>query len=82
MIHMGQEGGSEMTIAESVRDANLRQQDRFADRILRYFGDKAKNVTLGVWGLAFKARTDDIRESPAIHCIEQFLKAGMTDSGL
>ena len=34
------------------------------------------SITLAVWGLAFKARTDDIREAPAIRCIEKFLSAG------
>ena len=33
-------------------------------------------MTLAVWGLAFKARTDDIRESPAMFCVQEFLKAG------
>ena len=33
-------------------------------------------VTLAVWGLAFKARTDDVRESPAVFCVQEFLKAG------
>ena len=32
---------------------------------------------MAVWGLAFKARTDDIRESPAIRCIEKLLDAGV-----
>jgi UDPglucose 6-dehydrogenase len=34
-------------------------------------------VTLAVWGLAFKTKTDDIREAPAIYCIEKFLEAGI-----
>ncbi|MHC4239493.1 MAG: UDP binding domain-containing protein [Planctomycetota bacterium] len=33
---------------------------------------------LAVWGLAFKAKTDDVRESPAINCIKKLLECGMT----
>jgi UDPglucose 6-dehydrogenase len=74
---MGQVMGCPMTIAEKVQEANYTQQDRFAQRVVNYFGRKAGDVTLAVWGLAFKARTDDIREAPSIRCIRKFLAAGM-----
>jgi len=77
LIHMGNQQGVQMTIAQSVQQANFTQHDRFAQKILRYF-DGQKNIQLGVWGLAFKARTDDTRESPALYCLEKFLDAGMT----
>jgi len=67
-----------MTIASAVQQANYDQQDRFANRVLDYFAGNTGNITLGVWGIAFKARTDDIRESPAIRCMSKFLDAGMT----
>ena len=78
LIHMGREQGYPMTMAMSVQEANYRQQDRFAGRIMDYFGERAGAVTLAVWGLAFKARTDDVRESPAFRCIERFLEAGFS----
>ena len=77
LIFMGDQRQCPMTIAQAAQQANLTQQDRFADRILNYFGDKARQTTLALWGLAFKARTDDVRESPAIHCAEKFLAAGI-----
>ncbi|MCP4712933.1 MAG: UDP-glucose/GDP-mannose dehydrogenase family protein [Planctomycetes bacterium] len=77
LIFMGDQQQNPMTIAQAVQKANFTQQDRFADRILKYFGDKAKQTTLALWGLAFKARTDDVRESPAIRCAEKFLAAGI-----
>lgn len=52
----------------------MNQQQRFAKRILDYFAPSKPN--LAVWGLAFKARTDDVRESPAINCIKKFLENG------
>src|SRR2546430_8323516 len=42
----------------------------------RHFGGKLRNVTVGVWGLAFKAETDDVRESRALVLVEQLLEAG------
>jgi len=77
LIHTGDSQGCPMTIVKSVQDANFHQQDRFAQKILDYFADKKGRTTLAVWGLAFKARTNDIRESPAIRCIEKFLNAGI-----
>ena len=77
LIHTGLSNEYPMTIAEAVCEANYAQQDRFAGKILDYFKDSSGSVTLGVWGLAFKARTDDTRESPAVRCIEKFLDAGI-----
>lgn len=76
LIHMGQQKGMRMTIAEAVQQANYDQHERFAQKVLRYFDGK-DNIKLGVWGLAFKARTDDTRESPAIYCLDKFLDAGV-----
>jgi len=73
LIHTGEANGIEMTIAKSVQQVNLNQQERFAKRITDYFAGRYDQTTLAVWGLAFKAKTNDVRESPAIHCIRKFL---------
>jgi len=77
LIHTGSEHGVEMTIAKSVQQVNINQQQRFAQRIMDYFAGRQDQITLAVWGLAFKAKTDDIRESPAINCINKFLDRQM-----
>ncbi len=77
LAHTGSEYGVEMTIARAVQQVNINQQERFAERILKYFGGAEDRTTLAVWGLAFKARTDDVRESPAIFCIRKFLDCRM-----
>ncbi len=77
IIAMGQESDYPMSIIEAVHDVNHRQRMRFAEGILRYFGDRAKSTKLAVWGLAFKARTDDVRESPALDCIRMFTDRGI-----
>jgi UDPglucose 6-dehydrogenase len=76
LTYMGNQAGVPMTIAQAVQEVNYKQQARFAEKIIDYFKGRS-DAQLGVWGLAFKARTDDIRESPAISCIEKFLAAGI-----
>ncbi len=48
----------------------------FAQQVLRHF-ENQNGITLAIWGLAFKAKTDDVREAPALYCIAKFLEAGM-----
>jgi UDPglucose 6-dehydrogenase len=66
-----------MRITKAVQEININQQQRFAKRVTDYFTDKQGETTLAVWGLAFKAKTDDVRESPAIFCIKKFLGCRM-----
>ena len=77
LVHTGSEHGVEMKIARAVQQVNINQQERFAERILNYFNGSEDRTTLAVWGLAFKAKTDDVRESPAIFCIKKFLDRRM-----
>ena len=72
LVHTGSEQGIEMTIAKSVQQVNVNQQERFAKRVIDYFTGRQEQIKLAVWGLAFKAKTDDVRESPAINCIRKF----------
>ncbi len=78
LISMGEEVGHPLSIAQAVHDVNQRQRVIFAERVLDYFGDDCKDTTLAVWGLAFKARTDDVRESPAIDAVRMFMEKGAT----
>jgi UDPglucose 6-dehydrogenase len=77
LIHTAQQQGIEMLIAKAARQVNVNQQERFAQKVIDYFKGRSSKVTLAVWGLAFKAKTDDVRQSPAIYCIEKFLEKGM-----
>lgn len=78
LAFMGQQQGTDMTIATAVQQANLTQHDWFSRKVLDYFRGREEQTTLAVWGLAFKARTDDIRESAAIACIQHFVEWGFT----
>ncbi len=66
-----------MSIMEAAWKVNQHQHKRFADQVIEYYRGAVERPTLATWGLAFKARTDDVRESPAIYCIEAFLETGM-----
>jgi len=77
LIHTGSLNGVEMTIAKSIQQVNINQQERFAKRITDYFAGREDQTTLAIWGLAFKAKTNDVRESPAIYCIKKFLDCKM-----
>ena len=77
LIHMGQSSGAEMPLIEAVWRVNMAARDHFAGRVVQHFQGRHSESTLAVWGLAFKANTDDIRESPAVYCIRKFLEAGM-----
>ncbi|UCG46447.1 MAG: UDP-glucose/GDP-mannose dehydrogenase family protein [Phycisphaerales bacterium] len=76
LVHTGGAHGVEMRIAKSVLEANTAARERFAERIAAYFSGR-EGAVLAVWGLAFKAKTDDVRESPAIYCIRRLLGAGI-----
>ncbi|MGE4286664.1 MAG: UDP-glucose/GDP-mannose dehydrogenase family protein [Phycisphaerae bacterium] len=74
---MGEQQGISMTIAKSVEAANYHQQDRFAERVIAYCKENGLK-SIAAWGLAFKANTDDIRESPAVRCIRKMIEAGLS----
>ncbi len=58
-------------------EINERQAKWFINKVIDFFGkDEIKKKTLAIWGTAFKAGTDDIRESPALKIIDGLIKAG------
>ncbi len=77
LIYTGNQQKYEMKMAMAAQEANKISQERFAGRICDYFKGKGKDIILAVWGLAFKAKTDDVRESPAVSCINKLLECGI-----
>jgi UDPglucose 6-dehydrogenase len=65
----------EFLTLRAVEEVNQRQKRRLLDKIRVHFGSLGGR-TIAVWGLAFKPRTDDMREAPAIPIIEGLLKDG------
>src|SRR5207237_839855 len=76
LIRTGQDRGASLDILQAVETANERQKRVLDEKLARHFGGTRRNVAVAVWGLAFKAETDDVRESPALVLAEQLLEAG------
>ena len=75
---MGRQYNLPMRLVEATELANDEVRRAFFGRIERYFRPGLKDRTLAVWGLAFKAKTDDVRESPAMALVRQLVGAGAT----
>jgi UDPglucose 6-dehydrogenase len=55
---------------------NERQKSALVEKVTQHFGDYLRGMRFAVWGLAFKPRTDDMREAPSITIIEALLAKG------
>ncbi|HEX4998274.1 MAG TPA: UDP-glucose/GDP-mannose dehydrogenase family protein [Terriglobia bacterium] len=80
LIQTGREHGAPMRILEAVETVNLGQASRFVEKVIKHFGADLAGRKLAVWGLAFKPRTNDMRDAPAISIISRLLEAGATIS--
>ena len=69
--------GAVPRLLDMIDEVNTEQKSILPDKIERHFGGKLASRTVAVWGLAFKPRTDDIREAPALTLIDRLLAAGV-----
>ncbi len=76
ILGMGRIVGLPLKMMQSVDDVNEAQKQVLFQKIQSHFGSGLAGKTLAIWGLAFKPRTDDIREAPALVLIDQLLSAG------
>jgi len=75
-IRTAREVGVEAGLLEAVEEVNRRQKQVLLAKVDAAFDGALQGRTIAVWGLAFKAETDDIRESPALDLIEGLLARG------
>jgi UDPglucose 6-dehydrogenase len=75
LLRSSADHGYDFKILRAVEDVNDLQKSRLVQKILAHFGD-VSGRTIAIWGLAFKPRTDDMREAPATTIIERLLAAG------
>jgi len=75
LVKFSADKGYAFEILKAVERVNHRQKSLLAARMEQHFGS-LDGRTIAVWGLAFKPRTDDMREAPAIPLIERLLAAG------
>jgi len=76
LVHMADEAGYDFELLRSVIAANDAHRERLVDKIERAAGGTLGGRSVAVWGLAFKAGTDDVRESPAVAVVQSLLSRG------
>ncbi len=76
LVHVARKAGVEADLLASVHQVNLRQREVLHKKITERFGTDLSSHTFALWGVAFKPKTDDIREAPAVTLIEQLLASG------
>ncbi|MBZ4419428.1 UDP-glucose/GDP-mannose dehydrogenase family protein [Myxococcus sp. RHSTA-1-4] len=75
LVATAREFGLELDLLRAVERTNARQKRSLLSKALKHYGDVADR-TFAVWGLAFKPKTDDMREAPAVELIEGLLGKG------
>ncbi len=75
LAHMAKENNLHPQLLNSVLEINQYQRYRFVAKVEKYVGD-LRGKRIGVWGLAFKQDTDDMREAPSIEIIESLMDRG------
>jgi UDPglucose 6-dehydrogenase len=75
LAHLGRAVGVRVDLLQATHEVNERQKRQLAERLIAYFGGSLQGRIVAVWGLTFKPRTDDIRESPALTIIDLLLAA-------
>ncbi len=78
LVQTSSQYGYDFSILNAVISVNDVQKTILADKIIHYFNGDLKGKTIGIWGLAFKPNTDDIREAPALYIIPKLIEAGAT----
>ncbi len=76
LARIAEDAGYDFGLLRSVIEANLQQFDHITSKIRTAAGGSLSGVTVAIWGLTFKARTDDLRDSPALEVAERLLAEG------
>ena len=76
LVKTASENGCDMSIVNAANNVNKKQRELFVEKITSKLGDNLSNKTFAVWGLAFKPKTNDMREAPAITIINELLNKG------
>ena len=81
LLKIADDAGYSFDLLQGVVIVNDEQFHRVTEKVLAAVGGDVSGKVVGVWGLTFKARTDDLRESPSVAIIERLLAAGRHGEG-
>lgn len=76
LVEIGNKYNVDMSLVKEVVSSNEKQKKRMVEKLERLVGGDLREKRIGILGLAFKAETDDMRESPSIVVISELLKRG------
>ena len=76
LVHIAEEAGYDFALLKGVIAVNDEQFHRIAEKVVHVAGGSVEGVAVGAWGLTFKARTDDLRDSPAIEILQRLRASG------
>jgi UDPglucose 6-dehydrogenase len=76
IIRTAHDNGYELNVIKAVEKANEYQKSVIFSKMSKFFNNNLKNKVIGIWGLSFKPKTDDIREASSLILIEKLLQAG------
>ncbi len=77
IIKTAADNGYELNVIKAVEKANELQKNVILNKMLGYFNNDLNNRLIGIWGLSFKPKTDDIREASSIYLINKLLGKGV-----
>ena len=80
LIHTAKEHDMKLDIVQAAEDVNDKQKTRMFDKMFAHYNGDLSGKHFTFWGVAFKANTDDIRETPAIYMARAIAKVGATVS--
>ena len=78
LIKTAEQNGYSMRVLQAVEEVNERQKSVLFHKLSAYYGGELAHRTVAIWGLAFKAETDDMREATSLVTIGHLLQAGCT----
>jgi UDPglucose 6-dehydrogenase len=78
LLHAARTAGYDFSLLEGVVEVNRRQHARMVDKLAALLGGDLAGRRIAVWGLTFKANTDDLRDSPALWIAQRLIEAGAT----
>ncbi len=78
LVKSAHDHGATANVIEAVEKVNKQQKEVLIQKINTYYKGSVNNKIFGVWGLAFKPNTDDMREAPAVTIIKKLLEGGAT----